>query len=997
MSFDGRKVYDAKTFGAKGDGSNDDTSAIQSAINAASTAGGGIVALQKGTYSTTAPLTLPSYVELRGTGEQTIVRPSLSVGGGAGHAVIEIVGTSGLITAASVKDLVIDVQANLRSGSFAWPYQIMISNAQYCAVERVVFRAHGYSGASPSDPPLLMISRDFITDITTYTVTATDLVVDGTLNTKVTSVSHSFVSGDVGKYVRIYPTAGWTEGAYTISSVSSGAAILNVSPAATGTTGGSYSFAGSGITPYPTALVGPCQYNRIKDCRFEGENTTSYFGIRMLSDWPSSGVANLGRDPLNFVNHTQGNVIDGCIFTSGNPNGYSPTFTNSPWGWNVIEHAGGGTRNNTVSNCRFVGVFCTLTCIDFDKGCNYNTAIANHIEGAIKTPELLTDSNAGFSCIDDHGIPATDPSGPYLSEGNRTIGNTIGKIDCNPASTNVLECAIGIASSNRAYVAGNTISSVNETLNIGNGINFSDCEGATITGNNIKGCNIGIRSDGSATSRHNMGITNNDIESRQYCITLPGTTGGSGNAPKNVVISGNRCTMTGVTALPCITVSGEVLAPVVANNTCTGGESGVLNGTTGTVIVGNSFRDHSACCVRMGATGCNGLVSGNNNQNVVNFMLYSGVINSNSGCFIAGNRANLVRTKTANWGQGLAEELTDCDCTSGPITITLADARILPALSRSVCKIDSSSNAISIATASGTGQTINGVDYSGGVLLALPATQYGVWTFKSDGANWTTENKYLQITNNLSELTGSAATVRTNIGLGTAATHATGDFLQTANNLSELTGSAATVRTNIGLGDASTHAASDFAQVAAANTFTHAQTIQANTGEVTTIQAASSQDTLDLKDSSGTLRSAFDANCYGFPRTLTFSLSITPQGGVAVPLTTGTDVSGWLPISFTGKIVYAQACAKTGPVGAALILDILKSTDNGSTFTSIWNSTPANRIQIADGSKTGSQSSFDTTAVSRGDLLRIDIAQVGSTTPGNDVVVSLAVLTRNQG
>lgn len=50
---------------------------------------------------------------------------------------------------------------------------------------------------------------------------------------------------------------------------------------------------------------------------------------------------------------------------------------------------------------------------------------------------------------------------------------------------------------------------------------------------------------------------------------------------------------------------------------------------------------------------------------------------------------------------------------------------------------------------------------------------------------------------NLSDLT-NAVTARTNLGLGTAATHPVGDFAQTANNLSDVT--PATSRTNLGLG-----------------------------------------------------------------------------------------------------------------------------------------------------------------------------------------------------
>lgn len=56
------------TYGAKGDGSTDDTAAIQATITAANAAGGGVVFFPPGSYRTTAALTLSDKVSLLGSG-----------------------------------------------------------------------------------------------------------------------------------------------------------------------------------------------------------------------------------------------------------------------------------------------------------------------------------------------------------------------------------------------------------------------------------------------------------------------------------------------------------------------------------------------------------------------------------------------------------------------------------------------------------------------------------------------------------------------------------------------------------------------------------------------------------------------------------------------------------------------------------------------------------------------------------------------------------------
>jgi hypothetical protein len=76
------------------------------------------------------------------------------------------------------------------------------------------------------------------------TVSAADLVVDGANAKKVTSASHAFVAGDVGAVIAIISGANWTVGEYEVVSIDGAAAILDRSPAAAATTGGSYALGG---------------------------------------------------------------------------------------------------------------------------------------------------------------------------------------------------------------------------------------------------------------------------------------------------------------------------------------------------------------------------------------------------------------------------------------------------------------------------------------------------------------------------------------------------------------------------------------------------------------------------------------------------------------------------------------------------------------------------------------------------------------------------------
>jgi hypothetical protein len=141
---------------------------------------------------------------------------------------------------------------------------------------------------------------------------------------------------------------------------------------------------------------------------------------------------------------------------------------------------------------------------------------------------------------------------------------------------------------------------------------------------------------------------------------------------------------------------------------------------------------------------------------------------------------------------------------------------------------------------------------------------------------------------------------------------------------------------------------------------------------------------LEIQNEDGTsVLLAVDKNGNAFPLPACFNLAV---GAVAA---TGTSLTCEAVMPFSGKIVKAWAYAKTGPTGADLIFDI--NLDG----TTIW-ATQANRLKIVAGSQSGNTTTFDTTTFTAGQRFTIDIDQIGSTIPGQDITVVLSCLVKNQ-
>lgn len=106
-------------------------------------------------------------------------------------------------------------------------------------------------------------------------------------------------------------------------------------------------------------------------------------------------------------------------------------------------------------------------------------------------------------------------------------------------------------------------------------------------------------------------------------------------------------------------------------------------------------------------------------------------------------------------------------------------------------------------------------------------------------------------------------------------------------------------------------------------------------------------------------------------------------------LVTSTDVGPWIYVTNAQTVTKAIAIVKTAPTGASLIVDIERSTDDGANWTSLWNTSTANRPTIAASAREGISTTFDVSALSAGDYLRPAIDQVGSTVAGANLTIQL--------
>ncbi len=94
-----------------------------------------------------------------------------------------------------------------------------------------------------------------------------------------------------------------------------------------------------------------------------------------------------------------------------------------------------------------------------------------------------------------------------------------------------------------------------------------------------------------------------------------------------------------------------------------------------------------------------------------------------------------------------------------------------------------------------------------------------------------------------------------------------------------------------------------------------------------------------------------------------------------------TNAGGWVRLIGSGRLTSITVMLETAPVGQSAIFDLLASTDNGATFTTLWASS-GDRVAVPAASHVGSAIAFDTHEFPSGTIFRLDVIQAGSGTAG---------------
>ncbi len=324
--------------------------------------------------------------------------------------------------------------------------------------------------------------------------TATDLVIDGTLNTKVTSASRTFGACDVGNVLHITAGTGWTVGWYFIMSVAAGAATLDRSPGAVTITGGTYYEGGAASLNSNTSNQTDTNLSAVP----VAGNTIFMTGALTLAATFNTNAGAFATGLVSVVGYTanRGTIPTG----SGRPTLNQAGISFGPNNLNAVMHfIATGTIDGVVAHSGSGGtIFLNLkvTCTSTAAGrkalsSGGGDSIVN-CEAVSYRGKAITDSGGGFQ--------------GYNYAHDSDVGFTVGgrsQMVGNIAESCVTTAISSVNAGNHAHFIGNTVYGAENKLGTGFLITVADRPDIVFMNNIIYGCATAVSLDSSPHQRFN--------------------------------------------------------------------------------------------------------------------------------------------------------------------------------------------------------------------------------------------------------------------------------------------------------------------------------------------------------------------------------------------------------------------------------------------------------------------------------------------------------------
>lgn len=323
----------------------------------------------------------------------------------------------------------------------------------------------------------------------------TDLVIDGTLNTKITSATRAFSSADIGNVVRIVSGTGWTVQRRYIVSIDGTAAIMDGSMGTLGSTGGNGRMGGA-MTMTPPNMNAVVSGNDIAvraGTHTLTGNTTVANGsvskkVRFFGYQTTRGDNPVGTDrPLI--------ACGAFLFGSGSYNEFSHfQFTGTAaallrlqtasWAANISAHNSSETANRAAIELQGAGAGLRKFYAQSDAGYGVRLASTSNDAhyGFVVDCGGRGISNEGQRNTISNVIVARCPTGVYTSAANLTLldsdiqGSTVAGLNLVGGNQNkVINVCISDSAVGITATAGNEDAHMIQNVNVHNNtVNFAN-------------------------------------------------------------------------------------------------------------------------------------------------------------------------------------------------------------------------------------------------------------------------------------------------------------------------------------------------------------------------------------------------------------------------------------------------------------------------------------------------------------------------------------------